>query len=75
MVKEIERGTELAMFNDPDAAGLCGLTAGAAAGAAIGACWATGWTVTCRRRPNFDPPCRLNFDPGMEAGIVDADCV
>ncbi len=28
----------------------------------------------CRRRLNFDPPCRLNFDPGMDAGIVDADC-
>ncbi|KWT65355.1 MULTISPECIES: IS66 family insertion sequence element accessory protein TnpB [unclassified Variovorax] len=28
----------------------------------------------CRRRLNFDPPCRLNSDPGMEAGIVDADC-
>ena len=28
----------------------------------------------CRRRLNFDPPCRLNFDPGMEAGIVDAGC-
>ena len=28
----------------------------------------------CRHRLNFDPPCRLNFDPGMDAGIVDADC-
>jgi len=28
----------------------------------------------CRRRLNFDPPCRLNFDPGMEAGIEDAGC-
>ena len=28
----------------------------------------------CRRRLNFDPPCRLSFDPGMDAGIVDADC-
>jgi hypothetical protein len=28
----------------------------------------------CRRRLNFDPPCRLNFDPGMEAGIVDVGC-
>ncbi len=37
---------------------------------------ATSWGRTCRRRLNFDPPCRLNFfDPGMEAGIVDADCV
>jgi hypothetical protein len=23
------------------------------------------WAVGCRRRLNFDPPCRLNFDPGM----------
>ena len=30
--------------------------------------------LKCRRRLNFDPPCRLNFDPGMEAGIVDVDC-
>ncbi|MBA3772499.1 MAG: hypothetical protein H0X13_08465 [Ramlibacter sp.] len=30
--------------------------------------------IYCRRRLNFDPPCRLNFDPGMDAGIVDADC-
>ena len=30
--------------------------------------------LACRRRLNFDPPCRLNFDPGMEAGILDADC-
>ena len=26
--------------------------------------------VVCPRRPNFDPPCRLNFDPGMVAGIA-----
>ncbi len=24
----------------------------------------------CPRRPNFDPPCRLNFDPGLVAGIA-----
>ena len=24
----------------------------------------------CPRRPNFDPPCRLNFDPGIGAGIA-----
>jgi transposase len=24
----------------------------------------------CPRRPNFDPPCRLNFDPGLGAGIA-----
>jgi hypothetical protein len=23
----------------------------------------------CWRRPKFDPPCRLNFDPGLGAGI------
>ena len=28
----------------------------------------------CLRRLNFDPPCRLNFDPGMDAGVVAADC-
>ena len=30
--------------------------------------------VVCRRRLNFDPPCRLNSDPGMEAGSVVAGC-
>jgi hypothetical protein len=30
--------------------------------------------AVCRRRLNFDAPCRLNFDPGMDAGILDADC-
>jgi hypothetical protein len=24
----------------------------------------------CSRRSNIDPPCRLNFDPGLEAGIA-----
>jgi len=24
----------------------------------------------CPRRPNFDPPCRLNFDPGLVAEIA-----
>ncbi len=24
---------------------------------------------SCWRRPKFDPPCRLNFDPGLGAGI------
>ena len=24
----------------------------------------------CPRRPNFDPPCRLNFDPGRLAEIA-----
>jgi hypothetical protein len=24
----------------------------------------------CRRRSNFDPPCRLNFDPGLVAEIA-----
>jgi type I restriction enzyme M protein len=26
--------------------------------------------LECPRRPNFDPPCRLNFDPGLVAGIA-----
>jgi aspartate racemase len=26
--------------------------------------------TACPRRPNFDPPCRLNFDPGLVAGIA-----
>ena len=26
--------------------------------------------LQCPRRPNFDPPCRLNFDPGLGAGIA-----
>ncbi len=26
--------------------------------------------VVCPRRTNFDPPCRLNFDPGLVAGIA-----
>jgi hypothetical protein len=26
--------------------------------------------IKCPRRPNFDPPCRLNFDPGLVAGIA-----
>jgi len=25
---------------------------------------------SCPRRSNIDPPCRLNFDPGMEAGFA-----
>ena len=28
----------------------------------------------CPRRLNSDPPCRLNFDPGMEAGSGAASC-
>ena len=54
------------------------------AGAMNAAVLASGWTqggpegarraLACRRRLNFDPPCRLNFDPGMDAGMVDADC-
>ena len=27
------------------------------------------WQVRCWRRSKFDPPCRLNFDPGLGAGI------
>ena len=26
--------------------------------------------LDCPRRSNFDPPCRLNFDPGLGAGIA-----
>jgi len=26
--------------------------------------------IGCPRRSNFDPPCRLNFDPGLVAGIA-----
>ena len=26
--------------------------------------------ATCPRRSNFDPPCRLNFDPGLVAGFA-----
>ena len=25
--------------------------------------------LACWRRSKFDPPCRLNFDPGLGAGI------
>lgn len=28
----------------------------------------------CRRRLKFDPPCRLNFDPGRKVGRQAADC-
>ena len=32
---------------------------------------ALGWgSKRCPRRSNFDPPCRLNFDPGLVAGIA-----
>ena len=31
---------------------------------------ATGSGKTCPRRSNFDPPCRLNFDPGLVAEIA-----
>jgi hypothetical protein len=30
--------------------------------------------VQCRRRLNFDPPCRLNFDPGASADQVLVGC-
>jgi hypothetical protein len=26
--------------------------------------------ISCPRRSNFDPPCRLNFDPGLVAEIA-----
>lgn len=28
----------------------------------------------CPRRPNFDPPCRSNIDPGMDADRVAVSC-
>jgi Glycosyl transferase family 4 group len=28
------------------------------------------WFYSCPRRPNIDPPCRLNRDPGLGAGIA-----
>jgi YD repeat-containing protein len=31
-------------------------------------------SIDCRRRLNFDPPCRPNSDPGMEAGNACAGC-
>ena len=30
--------------------------------------------VECRRRSKFDPPCRSNIDPGMEADGVMVGC-
>lgn len=30
--------------------------------------------IRCRRRLNLDPPCRTNFDPGVEAGEHAAGC-
>ena len=30
--------------------------------------------MDCPRRPNFDPPCRSNTDPGMDAGRKAAGC-
>ena len=31
--------------------------------------WVQYEIMKCWRRPKFDPPCRLNFDPGLGAGI------
>lgn len=31
---------------------------------------AEGKQLRCPRRSTFDPPCRLNFDPGLVAGIA-----
>jgi Ca-activated chloride channel family protein len=31
-------------------------------------------SLECPRRPNFDPPCRSNIDPGMGADRVTAGC-
>ena len=33
-----------------------------------------GEAVRCPRRPNFDPPCRSNIDPGMDADRVTVSC-
>jgi hypothetical protein len=30
--------------------------------------------VVCRRRSNFEPPCRLNIEPGTEADVEIAGC-
>ena len=30
--------------------------------------------IGCPRRPNFDPPCRSNIDPGMDADRVTVSC-
>src|SRR5260221_7749181 len=32
------------------------------------------YVILCRRRLNFDPPRRLNFYPGMDAGSMLAGC-
>ena len=32
------------------------------------------WAQVCRRRSNFEPPCRLNIEPGMEADVEIAGC-
>lgn len=32
------------------------------------------FSPTCWRRPNFDPPCRLNFDPGRNAALPRSFC-
>jgi hypothetical protein len=31
-------------------------------------------TAVCRRRLKFEPPCRLKFEPGLEAGREAASC-
>jgi hypothetical protein len=31
-------------------------------------------TLVCRRRVKFEPPCRLNFEPGVDAGVVMSGC-
>ena len=32
------------------------------------------WALQCPRRCKSEPPCRLNFEPGVEAGLVMAGC-
>jgi len=33
-----------------------------------------GLIYSCRRRSKFEPPCRLNFEPGWNADRVGVDC-
>ena len=32
------------------------------------------WVLACRRRLNFDPPCRSNIDPGTGAAFAASGC-
>lgn len=55
-----------ATFRDPDGNTYVDLSAGVGVGS-VGRCHPK--VVECWRRSKFDPPCRLNFDPGLGAGI------